>query len=164
MATTSKAKPADDAPDTTTSANTAETGNQRKGQFDAKASTKREATGEDAKDPLQSGALSTAGPSATATVEPGKDQDLGATPTGSPPGSHVFPEHTAEDPEGVLDMVGDADGNDTLSPPKGPEKPSKNQIEMELWTLVRNELAADKPFVRDRIDQLIAKLGGPDRS
>lgn len=126
------------------------------------AKDKQAAKGEDEKDPVQSGALSTAGPDATATVEPGTEE-LDGTPTGSPPGVKVFPEHTAEDPEGVLDMVGDGD-KEQLSPPKGPDHPSKNQIEMELWTLVRNELASDKPFVRDRIDQLVAKLGGPDRS
>jgi hypothetical protein len=158
MATKQSDKQADDAPDTTKSARTAET------PKDTKQTASTQTTGDDANDPVQSGVLSTAGPDATATVESGKDQDFGATPTGSPPGEHVFPEHTAEDPEGVLDMVGDGDGREALSPPKGPEKPSKNQIEMELWTLVRNELAADKPFVRDRIDQLVAKLGGPDRS
>lgn len=157
MATKQSDKQADDAPDTTKSARTAETPKDA-----TKTASAKTVKGEDTKDPLQSGALSTAGPDATATVEPGKEP-LDGTPTGSPPGEKVFPEHTADDPEGVLDMVGDGE-REALSPPKGPEKPSKNQIEMELWTLVRNELASDKPFVRDRIDQLIAKLGGPDRS
>lgn len=148
---------ADDAPDQTKSARTA-----TDDAAPQKSTSTKAPKGEDTKDPLQSGALSTAGPDATATVEPGTEP-LDGTPTGSPPGEHVFPEHTAEDPEGVLDMVGDGE-REQLSPPKGPDKPSKDQLYAEIFTVIRNELAADKPFLRDRIDQLVAKLGGPDRS
>jgi hypothetical protein len=165
-----KDKQTDDAPDTTKSARTAvdsstKTEDQKAARGDD-ANKKTKASGEDAKDPLQSGALSTAGPSATAHEEPGKDQELDGTPTGSPPGVNVFPEHTAEDPEGILDYANPTGDNAarTLSPPKGSENPSKDQLYAEIFTVIRNELAADKPFLRDRIDTLIGKLGGPDRS
>jgi hypothetical protein len=107
--------------------------------------------GEAGKDPMQSGALSTSGPDTIAVVEPGTDE-LEDTPTGSPPGVHVFPEHTSVEPSDAGEYKADL------------ADLSEHEILASIFAVIRNELGADKPFLRNQLDALIGMYTGIDRS
>lgn len=107
--------------------------------------------GEAGKDPMQSGALSTSGPDTIAYVEP-DGGELEGHPTGAPPGVHVFPEHTAVEPSDAGEYKADV------------ADLSEQEILASIFAVIRNELGADKPFLRNQLDVLIGQYTGIDRS
>lgn len=159
---TTTARP-DDAPDTTKSARTATdsattTQNPQNGDTASSTTTAKPdpedvsaKDGEAGKDPMQSGALSTGGPDTIAVVEAGTDE-LTDTPTGSPPGVHVFPEHTSVEPSDAAEYKADV------------ADLSEQEILASIFAVIRNELGADKPFLRNQLDVLIGQYTGIDRS